>query len=154
MSAQESCSNFLGHQGKILSRALKLLVKHNMCLQSICLVVPLIFWVTLEKTPYSLDSDFAKQWGKIIYLQPFWKYSDYLLFEDQSWLEISSVRSQSSSCLHRNTQTFKNMHPKPVHFRWIRGNPFSSRFSERRCGPLSREPIKVLGNLHCWKILL
>lgn len=73
--------------------------------------------------------------------------SEYLLLKDQTGLEVSSTRSQSSSCLQINTYTFIITKPFQT------DKPFGSRFSERKRGYyfLSREPIKVFINLHYWE---
>ena len=45
--------------------------------------------------------------------------SEYLLLKDQTGLEVSSTRSQSSSCLQINTYTFIIRYTKRNHFRQI-----------------------------------
>ena len=45
--------------------------------------------------------------------------SEYLLLKDQTGLEVSSNRSQSSACLQINTYTFITRYTKRNHFRQI-----------------------------------
>lgn len=72
-----------------------------------------------EKDTLSSLADFAKHQDKTTYFWPFQKHSEYLLLKDQTGLEISSNRSQSSSCVKINTFAFIIRYTKRNHFRQI-----------------------------------